>query len=283
MSLYKELELDDSASADEIKKSFRKLSMKYHPDRGSGNEEKYKKINQAYNILGDPQKKHQYDNESKMSNMFGGGGHEDIFNMMFNGMPFSMGGGVGGNMPNVRIFQNGRPMFMKPQPIKMQMNISMIDSYKGIKKNIKINRQTPTGSDSENIYVDIPKGIDNNEVIVLKEKGNIMNNMKGDVQLRIRIINNTKFERKGMNLYFKKTITFKESLCGFSFVMEFIDGKKFNVNNNDGKIIYNGFKKTIPNLGIVRDNSKGDLIIIFDVEYPDKLTSDIVEKLNAIL
>ena len=71
------------------------------------------------------------------------------------------------------------------------------------------------------------------------------------------------FERNGIDLIFKKSITLKESLCGFSFDLLYIDGREFKINNEPGNIIPAEFTKIIPKLGMERDNNIGNLIIIF--------------------
>jgi len=287
MSLYSTLGVDKDASPVDIKRAFRNLSMKYHPDKPSGDADKYKEISNAYDILSDTQKRQQYDHEEQFGkgHMFGGGGfnHGDIFNMMFggggNGNFEHMFGGGGG--PNIRIFQNGRPVFSKPPPIQHSVVISLEESFTGTNKKVLIQRKIVQGNikrnEEEAFYIPIPKGADNDEVIVLQQRGHIHQNMKGDVQIRIVVKNTSNYTRKGMDLVYKKTIPFKDSLCGFKFIIDHIDGKKYNINNNPGKIIYPGFTKTIPELGMERNNSKGKLIIEFNVNYPSELTEKQVE------
>jgi len=292
MSLYATLGVEKNASDIDIKKAFRKLSMQHHPDKPNGNAEKYKEISNAYDILSDAQKRRQYDHEEQFGkgHMFGGGGmnHNDIFNMMFGGggggfeHVFTSGGG-----PNIRIFQNGRPVFTKPQPIQQVLNITLQESFTGTNKRIKIRRQIhehgKTRVEEEAFYIPIPKGADNDEIVVLQEKGHVQHNMKGDIHVKIHVSNSTNFTRKGMDLHLKKTISFKESLCGFSFIIDHIDNKKYNINNNAGKIIYPGFKKYIPKLGMYRNNTIGQLIIEFNVEYPGELTPKQIEVFQDIL
>lgn len=294
MSLYTTLGVNKDASQVDIKRAFRKLSMKYHPDKPTGDADKYKEISNAYDILSDDTKRQQYDHEEQFGkghgHMFGGGGfsHGDIFNMMFGG-----GGGGGfeqmfsGGGPNIRIFQNGRPVFSKPPPIQNNIIVSLEEAFTGTNKKVLIHRKIVQGNvkrdEEEAIYIPIPKGVDNDEVIVLQQRGHAHNNMKGDVQIKIVVKNTTAYTRKGMDLVYKKSISFKDSLCGFKFVIDHIDRKKYNINNNPGKIIYPGFTKTIPNLGMERNTSKGNLIIEFNVNYPSELTEKQIEAFKDIL
>ena len=82
-----------------------------------------------------------------------------------------------------------------------------------------------------------------------------------------------------LNLVYNKKITLKESLCGFSFVINHIDGKTYTINNFNGKIIHPHFKKQIPHMGMKRNASVGSLIIDFDVVFPTSLT----EKQNELI
>ena len=134
------------------------------------------------------------------------------------------------------------------------------------------------------MYITIPKGIDSNEIIVAKEKGNIINDtFKGDVKIFIKVNNNTQLIRQGLDLIYKKSITLKEALCGFSFDLEYIDGKKFKINNKQGNIIVPNFCKQIPNMGMIRDGQKGSLIIQFSVQFPETLPKQTIQKLESIL
>src|SRR3990167_3344337 len=112
---YAVLGVSKGASQDEIKKAFRKLAHQYHPDKGNGNEEKFKEINEAYQVLSNPEKRHQYDQFGQSWNGqgqgpcgfdgsgfsgqgfdFGGAGFEDIFADIFGGGGRNRGGGRGG-------------------------------------------------------------------------------------------------------------------------------------------------------------------------------------------
>ena len=74
----------------------------------------------------------------------------------------------------------------------------------------------------------------------------------------------------------------KEALCGFSFELKYITGKTYTITNNSGNIISHGYRKIIPNMGFSRDQHIGNLIISFNVKFPDKLTEETIEKLKLI-
>jgi len=300
-NFYEVLGVSKDASEDDIKKKYRSLSMKHHPDRG-GNKETFQNINAAYQILGDPMKKRNYDMQmsgNPISQLFGGmDGNEDmsgIFNMFFGGQ---MQQGMG--QPSVKIFRNGVPINMnrqrKPPAIIKTLEISLEQAYTGISFPFEIERWIKDDeirrTEKEKIYVEIPRGVDNNEIIILRDKGNILNdNNKGDIKLHIQVKNTTNFIRDGIDLLLKKTITLKESLLGFNFEIEHISGKSYRINNNNGTIIKPQYKKHLDGLGMIRERKsqdgireiKGSLIILFDVEYPKELTNEQRERLKEIL
>ena len=294
---YSILGVDENASSDVIKKAFRKLSMKHHPDRG-GKKIIFQKINEAYQTLSDPQKKQEYNmsrNGNPLAHLFGGmrgpknseDGIGQMFNMMF-------GGGFPGGMnnPNVQIFHNGVRMnqnvLQKPPPIVKTIEISLEQAYSGLNVPIEIERWYDSGGtrrvEKEKIYIEIPKGIDSNEIIMINGKGNIKNDkIKGDVKLFLNVKNNTNFTRDGLDLIIEKKISLKESLIGFEFDIKHLSGKSFKINNVDGNVIKPFFKKNIPELGMVRGNKKGNLIISFIVEFPDTLTKKQKEEIDNTL
>jgi DnaJ family protein A protein 2 len=139
-------------------------------------------------------------------------------------------------------------------------------------------------SEKETLYVPIPKGIDDGEIIILKDKGNIINEQcKGDVKVFIKIINKTDIKRLGLDLIYEKKISLKDALCGFSFEIKYINDKMYTLNNNSGNIVCPGYKKIIPNMGLTRDNATGNLIIIFHIVFPEKLTEEQINKLKTVL
>jgi DnaJ-class molecular chaperone len=321
-NFYETLEIPETSTIDEIKKSFRRLSMMYHPDKNKNNPDataKFQKISEAYETLGDADKKREYDAmrnnpfvkmmnghsnggfqhpnpmEDILANLFGGGG------IPFGGIPFAHMQSFGneqGSSPfpgNIRIFHNGIPInpqgfsqgMQKPSPIIKNIDVSIDKILTGTIIPIDIERWTMQDGnktiENETIYVTVPKGIDEGELIILKDKGNVIReDCKGDIKIFVKIENNTEFKRNGIDLIYEKVITVKEALCGFTFELKYITGKLYTINNNSGNIISNGYRKTIPNMGLSRDNHTGNLIIIFTVKFPDKLTDEIIEQLKKI-
>ena len=317
MDYYKLLGVNQNSSQEEIKKAYRKLSLKHHPDRG-GDAEEFKKINEAYSTLGDVEKKRMYDMQKNNPFMGKGGlgGADEIFNMFFGGgipgMPPGMnvngmrgmpgnihvnmggfGGGIPG-MPNVQVFRNGRPVNMsramsKPPPIIKNIEISMQDAYNGINYPLEIDRWIMVGNEKRNekekIYVNIHKGIDNNEIKIVRDKGHVLSDtLKGDVKVFVKINQNSSdLKREGMTLICEKEITLKEALCGFLFEIKHLNGKTYNIKLDKGTIIPPGFKKQIQGLGMERNNVKGNLIIEFKIIFPKTLTIEQLDKISEIL
>ena len=211
--------------------------------------------------------------------------HSNSFGNHLNS-PFSQFG------PNIRIFHNGVPVNMpefgqKPTPIVKHIVVPIDKIFTGTTMPIDIERWIIQDGnkifENETIYLTIPKGIDEGEILVLHDKGNISSdNYKGDIKIFIKIENNTEFKRNGLDLIYEKTISIKEALCGFSFELKYITGKMYTINNHSGNIISYGYNKIIPNMGFSRDQHTGNLIIIFNVKLPDKLTDEVMEQLKQI-
>lgn len=306
-SFYNILGIPETASKDDIKKAYRSLSLKLHPDRNPNNLEavsKFQKINEAYETLGDDEKKSEYDmmNKNPFLRMASQGGGQnmgmpfqdmdDIFSALFGGalgsMPGMSFGGPGG--PKIQIFRGGVgvPHIQKPTPIMKTVTINMEQVLMGGTIPVDIERWIIENGnkvfENETIYVTIPKGIDDNEIILLREKGNILNeDIKGDLKIFIKIENTTQFERKGLDLIINKCISLKDALCGFNFELKYINGKVYTLNNNSGSIIPPEYVKVIPNMGLTREGHTGNLLIHFRIEFPEKLSEEKINALREIL
>jgi DnaJ-class molecular chaperone len=331
--------VNDKSSKNDIKRAYRELSLKYHPDRNCGNTDfnsKFQQINEAYETLGDDQKREEYEQTRnnpflKMSMGGGGmgaggmgaGGLDDLLNNLFsagmmgglggmgggNNAFFSEGGfsmhpmhpgfvgsfgGGGGGGPNIRIFRTSSagpspaPALQKPTPVVKTITLNMEQVLNGGNVPVDIERWIIENDlkvfENETLYVPIPQGIDENEIIILKNKGNALTDeCRGDVKLFIKVENNTDFERQGLDLLINKTISLKEALCGFSFELKYINGKTYTLNNTLGNIIPPNYKKVIMNMGLTREGRIGNLIIHFIVEFPEKMEVSQLEALNTIL
>lgn len=329
---YKILEVEPNASLEEIKKSYRRLSLKHHPDRNGGSVESVKtfqKLSEAFENIGDEEKRRRYDLSRKL-------GSDNPFNSMFGGMPFPPGtsfetgqmpgvinpedvinqlfGGMAfGGMPmgnaNIKIFKNGVPvnpgkstpmsefemhfgglhgMESKPTAITKKITIDMVTSIMGDKYPLEYERwileEGVKKSETVKIYVDIPMGIDTNEIIIIKDAGNVIHdNCKGDVKIIVTVENDSIFKRQGMDLLMEKRLTLKESLCGFTFEVKHLNGRTYTLTTPPGNVIQPGHTKTIADLGVMRDGKVGRLTVQFGVEYPTQLDVSVVEKLKELL
>lgn len=323
---YEILGVSRQSTSDEIKKSYRKLSLKYHPDKNNGDDRNFKNINEAYQTLNDPQKKKMYDmQQNGRSSIFmdgnGMGSPEDFLNMMFSGMmgnsmahqmngsmsemngisgfPFPFPNmGQGNNMPQVRIYRNGVPVNInavnKPSPITKTIEITIQQAYVGMNYPLQIEKWVMENNvkkvETELIYVEIKPGIDNNEIIILRNRGNVVNeNNIGDIKIFIKVTNNTKFTRDGLDLLFTKEITLKEALIGFSFDFTHLSGKTYTINNKEGKVVTPEYIKEVDNMGMKRERPHpasplvGKLIINFNINYPSSLTEEQRKKIKKIL
>ena len=320
---YATLELSETANAEEIKKAFRRLSLKYHPDKNHGKPdtvEMFQKVSEAYETLGDTSKKQEYDMMRKnpfarmasmdgsqemqfenidemFANMFFGGGSGGMPGGIF-GFPggmnmggMNMGGmNMGGN-PNIRIFRNGMPVHMgleKPTPIIKTVVINMQQVLNGAKIPLEIERWIVENGtkvfETITLYVDIFKGIDQNEIIILREEGNVINQTcKGDVKIFVKIENNTQFIRNGLDLLLEHTISLKEALCGFTYELKHLNERIYTINNKAGNVISPEFKKIIPEMGLTREQHTGNLILQFHVTFPTTLTLQQIAQISEIL
>jgi DnaJ-class molecular chaperone len=308
---YDILGVSQTAGDAEIKKAYRQLSLQYHPDRNPDPsvKDKYKLINDAYDVLSDPQLKEQYDHKLKYGDGFqemgfshgGPGGVHDILNMMFSmgGFPGGEQMFAGGGGPGIHIFHNGVPvngfhdhMFRqlhKPPPIVKAVEITMEQSYHGATIPVSIDRQVSENGlqymVSEILDIEIPRGTSESDVLILRNKGHsVSSDVQGDLKLTFKIINNTIFTRNGLDLIYTKHISLKDALCGFSFEINHLNGKILNMNNRTNHtVIKPGYKKVVPGLGFIQNEMIGSLILELIVDFPDSLTVEQVESLKHIL
>ena len=270
--LYELLGVEKSASTAEIKKAYRKLAIQHHPDKG-GDEEKFKEITRAYEILSDENKRSQYDQFGEEGIQDGGGmggGHaRDIFETLFGG------GGMGGRRSGGK---------RKGQDVVHPIKVTLEQLYNGATRKLAINREvidnseevtTCTDCDGRGVRVQIirmgpmiqqsqsacprcngegkkykikkerevlevfiEKGASNGQKIVFANKADEAPNVEpGDVVFVMQEEPHSIFTRKGEDLYIRKSVTLLEALTGFQMVVTHLDGRKLIIKNKPGEII----------------------------------------------
>ena len=137
----------------------------------------------------------------------------------------------------------------------------------------------------ERLYIDISKGIDNDEIIVAYNKGHICNSpySSSNVKIKIRLEAHERFKRDGLDLLYTIKLDFRASLIGFEHVLKHLNGKSYKIQNYKGEIVHPNYKKIIPGLGFWREDCVGKLIVSFDIDYPKSLSLETVERLRGIL
>ena len=210
-SLYETLEINEKASADEIKKAYRKLARKYHPDvnKDPQAEEKFKEINAAYEVLSNPEKKQQYDQHG--DSMFGGQNFHDFArgqgsNVDLDEILRQMFGG-GGGFGRSGFSQGGFGGFSEPDlDTNAQITIPFDVAVLGGKQFISLN--------SDSFDVKIPEGIEDGQKIRAKGKGKSYQGQKGDLILKINVASNPDYERNGDTLIKSFDLPLKTALFG---------------------------------------------------------------------
>lgn len=312
MNYYEILEVDPRATQDEIKRAFRSKSFEKHPDKNPNCKDEYLKINEAYQTLGDKEKRHIYDfnyigsaNSPNIVDYPGVGNMNMDINDVFSGLLssvidkgvkkgkgkqindfaaiFGMPPGIGIDEPfDPSIFMNpgisSNAFQQTPDEIFIEQVISYEQSYQGCYIPINVEREITKGRmrkmETETIYINIEKGTDENEIITIPEKGNMKDGISSDIKVKIILQKHREYSRRGIDLVLHKSVSFKESLCGFEFNLQHINGKSIKFTSSRGNVIQNGDEKVIDKLGFYRGEQVGNLILSFNVVQPQTLSEE---------
>lgn len=278
-SLYETLEINENASEAEIKKAYRRLARKYHPDinKDAGAEEKFKEINAAYEVLSDPKKKAQYDQYG--DTMFGGqnfhdfaqgqGGVDldDILNSIF-GQSGGFGGarsGFGGASGFSGFGFDSQGFGGIDLDIRSSVTIPFETAILGGKRNISFQNQ--------NFDIKIPAGIKSGETLRVRGKGKSMQGQSGDLLLKVEVGASPEYERAGDDLIKKIDIPLKTALFGGKTTVKTLEKEVTlkvpqNTQNNK-KFRLKG--KGVPNR---KTALKGDLYLKANIVLPDAQNLD---------
>ncbi len=277
-SLYETLGVSENASAVEIKKSYRKLARKYHPDinKDESAVDKFKEINAAYEVLSDPEKKAQYDQFGDQ--MFGGQNFHDFAQGQGGGVDLDeilrqMFGGGGGFSGGFGGAQGGFGGFGAPNlDLQARITVPFMVAINGGKHNVSVNGQ--------NFDIKIPAGIKSGETMRVRGKGKQYQGHVGDLLIQVEVAASNEYERKGDNLYKTFDVPLKEALFGGKIA---VNTPEKEVSLKVPKNTKNGQKFRLKGKGVADRKTalKGDLYLVANVVLPDVDTLD--DKLKAMM
>ena len=284
---YNILNLSKNATLNDIKKAYRQLSIKFHPDKNKNcDPEQFNKINEAYSKLLDKYNSNSIYNIYEGNNERNNDVEKYYKNEPNNDILKYCNSNINSNS-NINI--NSNINSNNAEDITTSLNISFNEAYNGCNKPIVVNRKITVnnviGNETETLYIPIPKGIDNNEIIALPNKGNVYIShgiiSYSNIKVIISLLKHEVFERNGLDIIFVKTITLKEALLGFSFNLTHINNKNFKIKCFE--IINFNYEKVIPNMGFVRDTFVGNLIIKFNITFPLTISQESKQLLEKVL
>jgi len=336
---YKTLGLEKGATDDDIKKAYRKMALKYHPDKNkaAGAEEKFKEIAEAYEVLSDKKKREIYDKFGEeglkgRSGSTGGSNGPSTFTYEFHGNPWAtfesffgksnpfasffgrdpfesgslfdnddffghhgLGSGLGlGGAFRSHSFNVHTPLKkgkVQEPPIEHDLYVTLEEIYNGCSKKMKISRNVlqPDGSSKkEDKYVNInvqPGWKAGTRVTFQKEGDQSPGKIPADIVFIIRDKPHPLYRREGANLRFTARLTLKQALCGVIFEVPVMTGEKLRISTMQ-EIIKPTTVKRVAGYGLPlpkESNRKGDLLIAFDIKFPEKLNPTQKELLSDVL
>lgn len=288
---YKILGVDKNADSARIKKAYRKLAMKYHPDHAKDDkaaEERFKKISEAYAVLSDPEKRKQYDT-------FGAEGfqqrfsQEDIFRNFdfgdilrefgFNAGGYSTGDGgfrfsFGGGSPFGSGFGDRRAQQSVPKGADLvyELPLTLHDVANGTSKSISLQHQ----GQAETINVKIPKGMIEGKRIRLAGKGepSPYGGPGGDLYIKAKILDDPVFSSEAYDLIVHKSIRLSQALLGTQLSVPTLEGKELSLKIPPGTRHKTKMRLAGHGLPHMKGSARGDLFVVVLIDMPRKLTDE---------
>ena len=272
---YQTLGVSESASPDEIKKAYRTLANKHHPDKG-GDQAKFKDISVAYDNLGDPQKRAEYDQQRQF-----GGGHQFHFHT---GNPF--GGDPFGNMfpqghPFADIFGQGRGQMRRNRDLNIQCQITLLDSYLG--KQLEANYKLPSGR-NQTVVINVPPGIQHGETIRYGDLGDdsVPGAPRGNLNVTIIVLPDQNFRRQGDDLYTTININPIEAMIGCRKIVKKIDGSTLELDIRSGVESGTEFASAGNGFKNVNHGGRGRFVSVVNIKAPSIEDPTLVAKLRQL-
>ena len=278
MDYYSTLGVARNATTDEIKKAYRSMAMKYHPDRG-GDEKKFKEIEEAYRTLSDPQKKQMFDMGMDPNNQHRGGGFhgQGPFEFHFGGAPPGM----------EDIFNHfGFGFSSRPQRRNKSINVNVQLTLEEIFTGKDITAEVGLSNGQKKVVnISIPAGIEAGQQIRYQGMGDhsITSMPPGDLIVNIDVIRHPRFRREGNNLMHDVRITAWDAMLGTSISLTNLDNKQLNISVPRGTQPDTVLSCRGEGLPDVRNSRlRGDLLIKIKIDIPKNLTDEQISKIKEI-
>ncbi|XAS67143.1 DnaJ C-terminal domain-containing protein [Micrococcaceae bacterium Sec5.7] len=294
---YAILGIAKDASDADIKKAYRKLARKYHPDTNSGDvaaEKQFKDVSEAYSVLSDPEDRQQYDAIRAMGSArfapggaggAGNGGFEDMFGGLFNGAGagrrpggYSTSGGLPPEFAD--LFGGGgfggQPGFQRAPQKGADRTATTSISFAGSIRGTTIGLREPSG---EVIDVRVPAGIKDGQKVRVRGKGQPSSAGNGDLMVAVTVKPHDFYTRDGDNLRIHVPVSFPEAALGADIEVPTIDGEKVKVRVPAGTPT--GRTLRVKGHGVKTAKVTGDLLVTIDVAVPQKLSKEAEEAVKA--
>jgi curved DNA-binding protein len=274
---YTTLGVARDATEDEIKKAYRSMASKHHPDKG-GDTAKFQEVQSAYETLSDPDKRYVHDNPQQYN-------HAHHGNNPFHEFSFNTGGNPHDIFSQFFGQRGGNPFQQQPQPrrnkdLRINITITLAETLSNQKKTVSV---TTTKQDKFNVDVNIPQGVVNGTTIKYTQLGdNFFESLtRGDLYVIINVMEDRRFEIHGINLVANLEITSIEAMTGTEKEVEGIDGTTFLIKIPVGCQFGNKFGLQGKGLYQMNTQHRGDLIVNTIIKTPT-LTEAQIEILKTI-